>query len=67
MVMYGLVRTEQEQVEYLKEEILDALTPHKGLDLASIVRLFIMRGFTDDDVMAAVNSLLLDGAIQEVS
>lgn len=65
--MYGLVRTEQEQVEYLKEEILDALTPHKGLDLASIVRLFIMRGFTDDDVMAAVNSLLLDGAIQEVS
>lgn len=67
MVMYGLTRTEQQQVDYLKEEILDALEPHKGLDAASIIRLFVMRGFTDDDVMAAVDELLLAGTIQEVS
>lgn len=67
MVMYGLTRTEQQQVDYLKEEILDALEPHKGLDVASIIRLFVMRGFTDDDVMAAVDELLLAGTIQEVS
>ena len=67
MVMYGLTRTEQQQVDYLKEEILEALEPHKGLDVASIIRLFVMRGFTDDDVMAAVDELLLAGTIQEVS
>ncbi len=66
MVMYGITRTEQQEIDYLKEEILDALEPHKGLDVASIIRLFIMRGWTDDDVMGAINSLLADGTIQEV-
>lgn len=66
MVMYGITRTEQQEIDYLKEEILDALEPHKGLEVASIIRLFVMRGWTDDDVMDAINALLSDGTIQEV-
>ncbi len=66
MPTYELIRTPTEQVDLLKQDILKYLGMRKEIDGVSFMRLFTMRGFTTQDVRAAVNALISENKIKEI-
>lgn len=66
MPTYELVRSNAEQVAFLKESVLKILNDRKQMDGVSFLRLFTMRGFTAQDVRAAVTELITENKIREI-
>lgn len=66
MPTYELVRTNAQQVAFLKENVLKILTDRKEMDGVSFLRLFTMKGFTAQDVRAAVTELIAENKIREI-
>lgn len=66
MPTYELVRNNVEQVAFLKENVLKILNDRKQMDGVSFMRLFTMKGFTAQDVRAAVLELISENKIREI-
>lgn len=66
MPTYELVRNNVEQVAFLKENVLKILNDRKQMDGVAFLRLFTMKGFTAQDVRAAVTELITENKIREI-
>lgn len=65
MANYEMVRSEEDIIAFLKDEILETLGDRRYIDSVSLHSVLSMRGFSNDEVNAALQSLIQENLIRE--